>query len=169
MLYTTKQNLGSINAYRPLMKSFIITIILTLFSLPALAQPFEADGHRGEMNLERLAERLELSDQQRTDIKAIMEAGKNAMEPTKIAMKDNRDSLEAVINSTNPDQGQIQSLAETQGQLMTESLLQRVATRLQVKDLLSEQQQIKMQAYKDAHHDMREARNHRRPPRMGRQ
>jgi len=162
MLHPDNQSSLSYN-YPNAIKSVVIFALLAIFSLPAIAQPFGPDGHPPEPNLERMAERLDLSEQQRADIKAIMETGKTAFKPTIDAMQANRELLEELINSNTPDQNRIQSLAETQGDLLTESLLHRASMQQQVNTILSEEQRIKMQAYKDVHRDMRAARKQHRP------
>lgn len=151
------------NSYRKSIKTVVAFALLAIFSLPAMAQPFGPDGHSPKLNLERMADRLDLNEQQRSDIKVIMETGKIAFKPTIDAMQANREVLEEIINSNNPDQDQIQVLAETQGDLLTESLLHRASIQQQLNAILSEEQRIKMQAYKDAHRDMRTARKHHQP------
>lgn len=139
-------------------KSFSLVILLILLSLPVLSQPAGAGGQPPELHLQRMADRLELSQQQRTEIQAIMSSGKLAGKPTADAMQANRETLEQLINTTSPDQAQIQSLAETQGDLLTESLLQKAAVKQQVYTVLTAEQRIKMLAYKDARRDMRASR-----------
>ena len=162
MLYPDTHN-SLLHSYRNNVISFTIFALLAIFSLPALAQPSGPDRQPPEFNLERMADRLDLSEQQRSDIKTIMETGKTAFKPTIDAMQANREVLEELINSNNPDQDQIQSLAETQGDLFTESLLHRASMQQQLTAILSEEQRIKMQAYKDVRRDMRTARKHHRP------
>ncbi|MBE9547770.1 MAG: Spy/CpxP family protein refolding chaperone [Proteobacteria bacterium] len=162
MLHPDNHNSVS-NSYRNNIKSVVAFALLAIFSLPAMAQPFGPDGRSPELNLERMADRLDLSEQQRADIKAIMETGKTAFKPTVDAMQANREVLEELTNSNNPDPDLIQSLAETQGDLLTESLLHRASIQQQLNAILSEEQRIKMQAYKEAHRDMRTARKHHQP------
>lgn len=141
---------------------FSFGLLLTLLSLPVLSQPLGTGGQPPEAYLDRLAERLELSPQQRTDIKTIMSSGKIAAKPTEDAMQANRATLNTVINSDSPDQAQIESLAQTQGELVTESVLQKAAVKQQINAVLSADQRIKMQAYKDARRDMRKTSKHHR-------
>jgi len=145
-----------------IVRLFSFGLLLTLLSLPVLSQPLGSSGQPPEAYLNRLAERLELSPQQRTDIKTIMSSGKIAAKPTQDAIQANRAALKSVINSDSPDQAQIQSLAQTQGELVTESVLQKAAVNQQINALLSADQRIKMQAYKDARRDMQKPRKHRR-------
>ena len=161
MLHSDTQSSLTYNN-RNIIKGVAIFTLLAIFSLPAIAQPFGVNGHPAEINLERMADRLDLSEQQRSDIKVIMETGKTVFKPTIDAMQANRELLEELINSNNPEQELIQSLATTQGDLLTDSLLQRASLQQQINTVLSEEQRIKMQAYKDAHKDMRAARNHQR-------
>lgn len=157
------------NSYLNSYRSFSLFILLALLSLPALSKPFAAGGQPSDLHLQRMADRLELSQQQRAELKTIMSAAKIAGVPTGDAMQANREALKRVLSSSSPDQAQIQALAESQGDLLTESLLQKAATLQQINTMLTAEQRIKMQAYKEARQDMRASRKNKRAQKKSQQ
>jgi len=113
--HTTVQN------YLPRYNSFLLFILLTLISLTAIAKPFAAGGQSPDLHIQRVAERLDLNEQQREKFQTIMSASKTTSAPRADAMKANRKALQQLINSNSPDQAKIQSLAEAQGDLFTKN------------------------------------------------
>ncbi len=85
-------NLNKNSAFTP-KHSFSIkaglVILLMIFSLPLTAKPFSGSGDIGKI-LERIADRLELTEQQRVDIKLVLDTAKVSMEPIALELKTNR-------------------------------------------------------------------------------
>ncbi len=151
---TLNFNKASVIVHR---KSFSIkaglVILILIFSLPLAAMPFSGTGNIGQI-LERIADRLELSEQQRADIKLVLDTAKSSMKPIAQELKENRRQYEQLLSSSKPSAEDIQAVARQQGQLVADSLVMRAEYRLQINALLTAEQQIKLQAYKEARQDM---------------
>ena len=83
------------------------------------------------------------------------------MEPITLALKANRKQYEQLLDSSNPSTTDIRKLAGQQGQLLADTLVVRAEYRLKVTSLLSEDQRIKLQAYRGARQDMLSMRKKR--------
>ncbi|MCF6225888.1 MAG: Spy/CpxP family protein refolding chaperone [Xanthomonadales bacterium] len=155
-IHTTSHN------YLSSYKNYLLFILLAILSSSALAKSFTPGGQSSDMHIQRIADRLDLNEQQREEFLTIMSAKKTANAPREIAMQANREALERLISSDNPDQAKIQSLAEAQGDLFTESFLQRAAIKQKIYAILTAEQRIKMQVYKDVRQNKRANRKNKR-------
>jgi len=148
-----------------------ISAMIILFSLSAIAQPMgqrAGSGMPGQepfmrMDINRMAERLNLNDQQRIDITSIIDSAKLSTQPIRDAMQANKASLDALLRETNPSQADIEALVNAQGSLHTENMLQHIATRQSINALLTPEQRIQLQTYQDIHRDMHKDRRGNKP------
>lgn len=138
------------NTSKKLLGITVLMIPILAFSLPATSMPLQGNPKIGAI-LEKMADKLELSPQQRIDIRLVINDAKANLEPIVLAIGENRQQYKQLLTTTNPLDTDIQRLAEQQGRLVTESLVMRARFRLQLNALLSEQQQLKLQAYQDLH------------------
>lgn len=143
-------------------KNYLLFILLAILSSPSLAKPFTLGGHSSDMHIQRIADRLDLNEQQREEFLTMMSAKKTANAPRKIAMQTNREALEQLISGDNPDQAKIQSLAEAQGDLFTENILQRIAIKQKIYAILTAEQRIKMQVYREIRQEKHAKRKNKR-------
>jgi Spy/CpxP family protein refolding chaperone len=88
---------------------------------------------------QRILKNLNLTDSQKTQAKAIMQAAKTAAEPIRTQLQQNRQALTAAIKSN--DAAQIQSLAAAQGALQGQVLAIRSGAQAKFWALLTPDQQ----------------------------
>ena len=99
-------------------------------------------GHHGHMAY--LAKQLDLTDAQKTQVKSIMQANRQANLPLYQQMAANRKALMAASADPNYDQAKVQALATQQSQLMAQKLVQKTNVQHQIyTQVLTPDQRIK--------------------------
>jgi Spy/CpxP family protein refolding chaperone len=134
----------------------VLTLLLGLTPLLASSQPRRSqpmnDGPRHHMRadrpdpaarFERMAAMLELTDQQKEQIKTIQVNGWEDTKPLRNQLDVKRAELRALMSSDSPSQKQINAKIEEMGKLRVELQQKRTSHRLAVRALLTNEQQMK--------------------------
>lgn len=107
---------------------------------PANGQKFAGKaGFDDGMKVERMARKLDLNENQQSQIQAIMDASKEDRQALRATMQNNREALKEAMGSDNT--AIIRSLADQKGDLMAEKIVMRANTRSQIKAVLTPKQQ----------------------------
>jgi periplasmic protein CpxP/Spy len=101
-------------------------------------------GSRGEMRLERMAARLELTEEQTDAITKIHEAGRSKNMGLRKEMMRLRNELQGEMLKDDPSQKKVLDLNEKLGALRTEKHATRLENRLAVREQLTPEQRDKM-------------------------
>lgn len=101
-----------------------------------LESSFDGKGHR----LERLASRLNMSDEQRAEVKAIMEDSRDEMVALRKQMRANRADIRDLARQDAFDEAALRRIADAQGELTAEMIVLRVRQRAEMRSVLSEEQ-----------------------------
>jgi Spy/CpxP family protein refolding chaperone len=110
------------------------------------------DGRRGP-NLERLADRLDMTEQQRADTKAILDDSRQQMVKLREQMRENRVQLKNLAGKTDFDEAAVRSIADKQGDLKANMIVLRARQRHAMKAVLTDEQRVQLD-------DMRERKTH---------
>jgi len=150
------------------MKRFIIpaALVMILAALPLLA--FHGSGHRGcpghpgqdggmggpdimgmAMHLLHLGEELGLSDQQKTEIGAILDAARPRMEELQNSMQESREQWREGFDPANFDEQEARNFAESQAAIHVELMVLGMKTRSQVFAILTPEQQEQLQSFRE--------------------
>ena len=124
------------------MKMISILGLATALSLgmAATAGAFPG-GHGGkQQRYERMADRLDMSDQQRQQLKQIHRQARPQMLDMKDAMQDNREALRKLDPKSPQFDTQVAELAKQQGELVTQKIIQRQQLRASVFAILTPEQ-----------------------------
>lgn len=146
--------------------SMFLLSLSTVNSMWAQPQRYgERKGHRMEMTepIERLAERLELSDQQKTEIETIHLKSRKTTMRLHSKVEELQAQLNQLLFADNPDQDKITSTIDEIGLLKTDMHKARIFTRLSIRALLSDVQQVKFDLL---HEEMPMRVRDRRTPRV---
>lgn len=109
----------------------------------------------------RAMSQLDLSDEQRAQIKNLFRDQRDAMRDTMDKMQDNRASLrDAAQNGA--DEKKVRALAEKQGDLVTEMIMARTQMRKKINDVLTEEQRTELQKIRKQRMDDRHDRDDER-------
>lgn len=120
------------------------------FGMPGMPGP----GMMGE----RMAERLDLDDTQRENVRNIMDAAKPELRALREKAKANREALEAL----DAGDAEVQNIAISNGELATEATLVLMRIRGEIDAVLTDEQRAKLAEFKDRKGDRRERRKNGR-------
>lgn len=112
---------------------------------------------------ERMADRLDLSEEQRQETKKLFEADRAQAEKLHARMKEIDRELRLAINPKNFDEKALRKLAAEKGQLHTELMVGRARTRSRIYALLTPEQQ----ELADLAHKLKQLRGPRREGHRG--
>ena len=91
----------------------------------------------------RIAERLGLTDAQKTEIKSIISAERPRVEPLVRQLSATRKQLRNVSKNGNFDEAQVRSLASQQAQTITELIVAKERVKSKVYNVLTPEQRVK--------------------------
>jgi len=102
----------------------------------------------GEHGMQRMADELKLSDQQRQQFKSIHSEGRDAGKAMHEAMRLNRDALQKLDPDAKDYSRQVGRLAEEKGELVKQMVIERSKERARIHAMLTPEQREKAAAFK---------------------
>lgn len=108
--------------------------------------------------IQRMADRLELDDDQRQSVQNIMSAARPEIEALREQLRANHEALQ----SLGPDDPELQNIAMSNGALATEGTLLFARIRSDIDAVLTDDQRTKLAELKDRKRDRAERRQQRR-------
>ncbi|MBU5614562.1 Spy/CpxP family protein refolding chaperone [Geomonas azotofigens] len=114
----------------------------------------ERHRHEGQRDrFRRMAEKLGLSEQQKSEARAIFEAGRAKNAPLFASLRHERRELRALVRSGGGDETAIRAQSAKVAALQADCAVQRGAQTRQFLALLTPEQAAKFKALRDARHD----------------
>jgi len=106
----------------------------------------DAVNKRGDkgFNVDRMAKKLDLSDDQRTQIEGIMAASKQQIRDHHDKLRANREQLKSLMKQSPLDEAALRKVADTQGDLKADLIVLRAQQRAKIGDILSSEQRAKL-------------------------
>jgi periplasmic protein CpxP/Spy len=101
-------------------------------------------GEPGDM-MEHMSRVLNLTDAQKTQVKAIMDAERAATEPSRGKIEEIHKQIEATVMSGQFDEAQVRALAGQASQIMTDEMVEHVRAHAKIFALLTPEQRAKAQ------------------------
>ena len=129
---------------KPLLAGVLIISSLGLVAAVS-AKPFGGGpdcwrgGQRG-FNVERMADRLALNDEQRVQIAAVVDESRQQMVSLRDQMMANREQLRELSQQRPFDETAVRDAADTQGDLKANMIVLRVQRRAQINAILTDEQ-----------------------------
>lgn len=117
------------------------------------------DGHK------MMLRGLDLTDEQKAQIKTITQASKETSQPIREQMKANREKLQTLSDDGNFDQAQVQEIANRQGALSAQMIVEKEKTKSQIYAILTPEQKAKAAEMKARFKQKREQRMQKRAER----
>jgi Spy/CpxP family protein refolding chaperone len=105
-------------------------------------------GHRGmdsESHVDRMAERLDLTKEQRDKVRAIVDKTRPQTRELHDKLSENRKQLQMLTQQGTAKEGEIRKLADNQGKLIADMIVQRSKVRGEINAVLTPEQREKMQ------------------------
>jgi len=143
------------------MKKIIFAIIavsiLSLGAIFTIAQKGETNKGRFErgrgFGFGRMAEKLNLNDEQKAQIKQITDAERTKVEPIFAALKENHQKIEDLTSDGSFDEAKIQALATEQGNLSAQLIVEKERVKSQIFQILTPEQREQAKQFKDGMKD----------------
>jgi len=106
-----------------------------------------ADYKRGghEFNVERMAKKLNLTDDQRTQIEAIVEASKQQKNDQRDKMQANREQLRELTQQSPLNEAEVRKVADAQGELKADMIVLRARQRAEINAVLTDEQRAQLE------------------------
>jgi len=111
-------------------------------------------GNRG-FNLDRMAKKLDLTDDQQSQIEAITADAKSQMNDLRQEMQANRKALRELTQQSLLDEAEVRNVADTQGDLKADMIVLRAQRHAKIAAILTEDQRAQLE-------EMRGKRRHYR-------
>lgn len=112
--------------------------------------------HRGGHGM--MLRGLDLTDEQKAQVKTIMQSSRESSKPLREQMKANRQKLQTLSDSGNFDQAQVQALADEQGRLTAQMIVEKEKVKSQISAILTAEQKAKAAEMKAQFKQKREER-----------
>lgn len=116
--------------------------------------------HRGGHGM--MLRGLDLTDEQKTQVKTIMQSSRESSKSLREQMKANRQKLQTLSDSGNFDQAQVQALADEQGKLTAQMIVEKEKVKSQISAILTPEQKAKAAEMKAQFKQKREERKQKR-------
>lgn len=120
--------------------------MLVLSPLSLMAGP--GHDHHGS-KLDKMKQKLALTDSQYTAIKEIMANAKTEAKPYKITLKDLKKQLKSTMKQDNVDEAKVKSLSAQMAEQKAELMMLHKRTKASVNQQLTAEQQEKMAKWKE--------------------
>jgi Spy/CpxP family protein refolding chaperone len=136
-------------------KTLAVVLVLTVVAAIAVAQGMRRGHMRGAgmfggPMLGYYIHKLDLSDAQQAQVKAIMAREKPAIQPLMLQMAQGHAQLREQVMNGNFDEAKVRELASQQSQAMTELIVQYARTGSEMVQVLTPEQKTKLAALMSA-------------------
>ena len=149
-------------------KLLVAIIVVLGLSLSVMAQPYQRrQMPQQSMKAHTGLQFLDLTEEQKDQIKEIHLVHMKDVQPNKDEVKINRAKINALLNNDDPDMKEIVSLVEANGKLLTHIQVKRIDEKINVRSLLTDGQKIIYDAHNEKMRDRRaiaQYYRHRRTP-----
>jgi len=111
---------------------------------------YDGHGHRSfdsEKRIDRMAKRLDLTPQQRDQVRAIVDKSRPALRVLRDKMHDNRKATRALMQQDNAREADIRKLANERGKLVSEMIVLRTRMQQDIRGVLTAEQRDKLKQH----------------------
>ena len=112
----------------------------------------ERHGQRGmdsDHRINRMADRLELSAEQRDKVRAIADKSRPALRAVHDKMQENRKSMRALMQQEKPADAELRKLADARGKLVAEMTVLRARMKSDIHAVLTPEQRDKLKQHSE--------------------
>jgi len=124
---------------------FVLGLSLNIMAQPRHKRPMPEQSMRFHTPLQF----LDLSEEQKDQMKEIHLAHIKDVQPLKDEVKINRAKVNALLKNDEPDMKEIVRLVEADGKLLTQIQIKSIGEKIQVRSLLTDEQKIIYDAHSD--------------------
>lgn len=129
-------------------------VVVLVVALPAAAArgPGHEFGHDFGRHLDRMAEKLGLSDEQRRAVEAIHAASRTEAEPLRAQVQASRKAMHELVRAESFDESGVRALVQQGSAAMTELAVLRARTGHAMRALLTPEQRVEFDRMHEARH-----------------
>lgn len=106
---------------------------------------FGRHGMDSEMRIDRMSRVLDLSQAQRDKVRAIVDQARPQTRALRDKLGDNHKQLRALMQQDNPKENEVRKLADAQGKLIADMIVQRTKMQSEIRAVLTPEQREKLQ------------------------
>ena len=106
-------------------------------------------GFGGRQMFGRMFKNLNLTDEQKTEVRKILEAERSVMQPVHQQLRENRDALNAATKDGQFNEAEVAQLAQKQGELMAQLIVSRERVQSQIWQVLTPEQRDKLSKWRE--------------------
>jgi Spy/CpxP family protein refolding chaperone len=144
-------------------KLLVAIIVVLGLSLSVMAQPHQRrQMPHQSMRAQSPLQFLDLSEEQKDQIKEIHLTHLKDVQPIKDEVKINKAKINALLNIDDPDMKEIVSLVEANGKLLTQIQVKSIEKKINVRSLLTDEQKIIYDAHGEKMRERRAMAQHYR-------
>lgn len=148
------------------MKKYIIGF--TVFALVAVSTVFviaqrggdwkgrDGFGHRGGFG--RMAEKLDLTDEQKAQVKQIMETSRAKVQPLREASQANHQKMKTATANGQFDEATVSAIATEQATIGAQLIVEKQRTKSQIFQILTAEQKVRIQQFEEQRRERSENR-----------
>ena len=134
--------------------AFLVIAVLGLGAVFIFAQKAKREGFGGRMGFggrgfERIAEKLNLSDEQKTQVKTILEDSKTRVKPLMESMRESRQQAENLGTDGTFNEEQVNQIANRQSETMKQLFIEKEKTKAQIFAVLTPEQRVEAAKMKE--------------------
>ncbi len=126
---------------------------------------FGKRGHHRGGHGAKMFRGLDLTDEQKAQMKTIRQASKETMKPIREQMKANRQKLQTLSESGTFDEAQVKAIAAQQGSLSAQMIVEKERVKVQMFNILTPEQKTKAAEMKAQFQQKRQERIQKRQER----
>jgi len=131
------------------MIGFTVFALVAIGTIFAFAQKGDGGGKRHGRGFGRMAEKLNLTDAQKEQVKQIMEASRAKIKPLKETMRASRQKMKELTAGGQFDEAQIQAVASEQGAISAQMIVEKQRTKAQIFQILTDEQKAQAAQMKE--------------------
>ena len=98
-----------------------------------------------EMRIDRMSETFGLSPEQRNQVRAIVDKARPQARDLRDKLRDNHQQLRALMQQDSPKDSDVRKLADAQGKLIADQIVQRTRMQSEIRAVLTPEQREKLQ------------------------
>jgi len=133
--------------------AILAIVVLVLGGIFIFAQKGKRDGFGGRgfggRGFERIAQKLNLSDEQKTQVKTIMEDSKTRLKPLMESMRESHKQAETLGTDGVFNEEQVNQIANSQSETMKQLFIEKEKTKAQIFAILTPEQRAEAAKMKD--------------------
>ncbi|MFY0601440.1 MAG: periplasmic heavy metal sensor [Cyclobacteriaceae bacterium] len=125
--------------------AMLVSVVSFAYAQPGMRPQGGPGGNGPQENgnrMDRMAEKLELTDEQKNQFENLMVAHHKQVQPLKNELQEKRASLKTQVSSDNPDKKKIENIIDDIGEIETSLLKAKTNNQIAIRAMLDDKQKM---------------------------